>query len=259
MLFGSGREASRLLAAQTPDIEAAGRRDAVRRWRAAMDGGLTGEAAAKAVAVRAPRFTAGNGSRSDAPHGRIVFAARIGRARWFVRSSGCARIIRCGAAPSSVRSCGRKALRSPTPPSGASSRAWWRAVWSIRFPPCVGAAGRDGGAPGAALRCGCRAICGPIAPAAWCNSTRSSSMSRPTKPSSTSPPTIRSPSGRWPRPSTAPPQLRRQSSSTSSCATCRSRSRPSRSTADQSSWPSSSRPARTRPFASTCFRPISRR
>ena len=51
----SGREASRLLGAQTPDVEAAGRRDAVRRWRAAMDGGLTGEAAAKAVAV--PRAT----------------------------------------------------------------------------------------------------------------------------------------------------------------------------------------------------------
>ena len=51
----SGREASRLLAAQTPDIEAARRRDAVRRWRAAMDGGLTGEAAAKAVGV--PRAT----------------------------------------------------------------------------------------------------------------------------------------------------------------------------------------------------------
>jgi putative transposase len=54
-IIRSGREASRVLAAQTPDIEAARRRDAVGRWRAAMAAGLTGEAAAKAVGV--PRAT----------------------------------------------------------------------------------------------------------------------------------------------------------------------------------------------------------
>lgn len=44
-----GRVASRLLDAKTPDIEAAGRRDAVQRWRRAMADGLTCEQAAKAV------------------------------------------------------------------------------------------------------------------------------------------------------------------------------------------------------------------
>lgn len=47
--------ASRLLAAKTPDIAAAGRRDAVARWRQAMARGLTASAAAEAVGV--PRAT----------------------------------------------------------------------------------------------------------------------------------------------------------------------------------------------------------
>src|SRR5271169_995548 len=51
----SGRAASRLLAAKTPGIEAARRRDAVRRWRGAMANGLTAEAAARAIGV--PRAT----------------------------------------------------------------------------------------------------------------------------------------------------------------------------------------------------------
>lgn len=50
-----GRVASRLLDAQTPNIEAARRRDAVARWRRAMADGLTSEQAAKAVGV--PRST----------------------------------------------------------------------------------------------------------------------------------------------------------------------------------------------------------
>jgi hypothetical protein len=114
------------------------RRDAARggapqRPQASPRGGLEGGGRA------APRFTAGNGSPSGAPHGRIVFPARIGRAGWFVRSSGCAGIIRRGVAPSSVRSCGRKALPSPMPPSGGSPGAWRRAGWSTRFRPFVGA------------------------------------------------------------------------------------------------------------------------
>ena len=51
----NARGASRLLAAQTPNIEAARRRDALARWRAAMAQGLTGDQAAKAVGV--PRST----------------------------------------------------------------------------------------------------------------------------------------------------------------------------------------------------------
>ena len=47
--------ASRLLAAKTPDIAAAGRRDAVARWRRAMARGLSAAAAAEAVGV--PRAT----------------------------------------------------------------------------------------------------------------------------------------------------------------------------------------------------------
>jgi len=49
----NGEVASRLLAAKTPQIEAARRRDAVARWRRAMSQGLTAEQAAKAVGVSA--------------------------------------------------------------------------------------------------------------------------------------------------------------------------------------------------------------
>lgn len=47
----SAGAASRLLAAQTPNIEAARRRDAVARWRRARADGLTAEQAARAVGV----------------------------------------------------------------------------------------------------------------------------------------------------------------------------------------------------------------
>jgi transposase InsO family protein len=50
-LIRNGRAASRLLVAKTPDIEAAGRRDAVARWRRAMADGLTVEQAARAIGV----------------------------------------------------------------------------------------------------------------------------------------------------------------------------------------------------------------
>ena len=45
----SAKAASRLLAAQTPDIEAERRRGAVARWRAAMAKGFTAADAAQAV------------------------------------------------------------------------------------------------------------------------------------------------------------------------------------------------------------------
>jgi len=51
----SGRAASRLLDAQTTNIEAARRRDAVARWRGAMADGLTTAQAARAIGV--PRAT----------------------------------------------------------------------------------------------------------------------------------------------------------------------------------------------------------
>ncbi len=54
-IIRNGRAASRLLDARTPHIEAAGRRDAVARWRRAMANGLTAGQAAKAVGV--PRST----------------------------------------------------------------------------------------------------------------------------------------------------------------------------------------------------------
>jgi putative transposase len=54
-IIRSGRAASRLLDAQTADIEAARRRDAVARWRRAIADGLNAKAAAEAVGV--PRAT----------------------------------------------------------------------------------------------------------------------------------------------------------------------------------------------------------
>jgi putative transposase len=53
-IIRNGRAASRLLAAKTPDIEAARRRDAVGRWRGAMAAGLSAAQAARAVGVPRP-------------------------------------------------------------------------------------------------------------------------------------------------------------------------------------------------------------
>ncbi|HET6375580.1 MAG TPA: integrase core domain-containing protein [Methylocella sp.] len=50
-IIRNGRAASRLLAAKTPNIEAARRHDAVQRWRRAMADGLTAGQAARAVGV----------------------------------------------------------------------------------------------------------------------------------------------------------------------------------------------------------------
>lgn len=54
-IIRNGWAASRLLAAQTPNIEAARRRDAVARWRRARGDGLNAEQAARAVGI--PRST----------------------------------------------------------------------------------------------------------------------------------------------------------------------------------------------------------
>ncbi len=54
-IIRSARGASRLLAAQTPNIEAARRRDALARWRNAMAQGLSSQQGAEAVGV--PRST----------------------------------------------------------------------------------------------------------------------------------------------------------------------------------------------------------
>jgi putative transposase len=62
------RAASRLLDAKTPDIEAAGRRDAVSRWRRAIGEGLSAEQAAKAVGV--PRSTLYRWEKQAAPKSR---------------------------------------------------------------------------------------------------------------------------------------------------------------------------------------------
>lgn len=53
-IIRNGKAASRLLGAKTIDIEAARRRDAVARWRAAMAQGLSGQDAADAVGVSRP-------------------------------------------------------------------------------------------------------------------------------------------------------------------------------------------------------------
>jgi len=64
----NGRAASRLLAAQTPDIEAARRRGAVARWRGAIADGLSAERAAQAVGV--PRATLYRWERTPEPLSR---------------------------------------------------------------------------------------------------------------------------------------------------------------------------------------------
>jgi transposase InsO family protein len=64
----NGRAASRLLDAETSNIAAARRRDAVARWRAAMAKGLSGEDAAAAVGV--PRSTLYRWERTPQPRSR---------------------------------------------------------------------------------------------------------------------------------------------------------------------------------------------
>lgn len=67
-IIRNGRAASRLLDAKTLDIAAAGRRDAVARWRRAMADGLTAEQAARAVG--APRATLYRWEKSPALRSR---------------------------------------------------------------------------------------------------------------------------------------------------------------------------------------------
>jgi putative transposase len=67
-LIGSARSASRLLAAQTPNIEAERRRDAVARWLVARAAGLTAERAAQVVGVS--RSTLDRWRKRAMPHSR---------------------------------------------------------------------------------------------------------------------------------------------------------------------------------------------
>jgi len=67
-IIRNAKGASRLLAAQTPNIEAARRRDALTRWRQAMGRGLTSQQAAQAVGV--PRATLYRWTKSAAPASR---------------------------------------------------------------------------------------------------------------------------------------------------------------------------------------------
>ena len=125
-IIRNGQVASRLLAAKTPDIEAARRRDAVARWRRAMADGLTAEQAAKPSASRARRSIAGKSAPSPAragPHAPRQPTMAAGPCR--ARSRSCAPTIRCGANARSRRCSAAKAARPRSPPSDASSNGSW--------------------------------------------------------------------------------------------------------------------------------------
>ena len=77
-IIRNGRVASRLLAAKTPDIEAARRRDAVSRWRRAIADGLTTDEAAKAVGV--PRSSLYRWEKDAEPKSRRPL--RVRRKAW---------------------------------------------------------------------------------------------------------------------------------------------------------------------------------
>ena len=88
LIRNAGR-ASRLLGAETSTIEAERRRDAVARWRRAMDAGLSADDAAAAVGVpRSTPSTAGRRSRSRRAGVRTDGAPKAGDLRCAVRSSG---------------------------------------------------------------------------------------------------------------------------------------------------------------------------
>ena len=98
--------ASRLLAAKTPDIAAAGRRDAVARWRRAMARGLSAAAAAERSGQ--PRATLYRWEKRPELRSRRPrrCAGGAGRRRWSRRWRACAPTTRSGASASSGRSCG---------------------------------------------------------------------------------------------------------------------------------------------------------
>jgi len=77
-IIRNGCGASRLLAAKTPNIEAARRRDAVARWRRAMVDGLTAEQAAQAVGE--PRSTLYRWEKAPEPRSRRP--KRVRQAQW---------------------------------------------------------------------------------------------------------------------------------------------------------------------------------
>ena len=78
-LIRSAGAASRLLAAETPNIEAERRRDAVVRWLKARAAGLTAERAAQAVGCRVPRLTVGASAPCPARGGPNAYAAQTVR------------------------------------------------------------------------------------------------------------------------------------------------------------------------------------
>jgi putative transposase len=187
----NGRAASRLLAAKTPNIEAARRRDAAARWRRAMADGLTADQAASAVGVtratlyrwekkpeplsrrphrpRGRRWTselarAVEDYRNDNPMwGKRKIAVLLGREGLALSVSTIGRILARLAARGAIEPV-PLLRRKPAPHSSAM--------------------------PGA-----CQKAARPRFPANSCKSTRSSSTSGPTSQSSTSPPPIRSPNG----------------------------------------------------------------
>ncbi len=119
-IIRNGRAASRLLDAETADIEAASRRDAVARWRRAMADGLASEQAAKAVGV--PRATLYRWEKAPEPKSRRP--KRLRQPKWPPALAEAVEVMRLdnpiGASARSPRSSGGKALRPRLRPSVAS-------------------------------------------------------------------------------------------------------------------------------------------
>ena len=134
-IIRSARGASRLLAAQTPNIEAARRRDALARWRNAMAQGLSSQQGAEAVGV--PRSTLYRWQARADPRavGHAGCANPSVHKVWPKPSSARAWITPCGARKSSGRSCAHRATPHPTPPSGGSSARSSGAERFSPFPP----------------------------------------------------------------------------------------------------------------------------
>ena len=215
--------AARLLDAQTPNIEAARRRDVVTRSRLAMANGLTAEQAAQVVGV--PRSTLYRWEKDAAPKSRRPHRGRqkgwtpalrqaVERLRQDFPMWGRAKIgplVRAKGFAASDATVGR-ILASLV--ARASSRL---------CRPCAVAPTPAARRPSAASQSACRASFRSASRAPSSSSTPSSSTSPRPRRSSISPPTIRSPNGRSARPSTAPPPRPPQASSTRSSPTCPSR------------------------------------
>ena len=251
-IIRNGGAASRLLAAKTPNIVAERRRDAVARWRRAMGDGLTADQAARAVGVpraslyrwqqrvepRSRRPKRVRGKTWTSALMRAVERLRLDYPMWGRAKLGP--LLRQQGFAVSDTTVGRiiahlvkRGVVEPAPSLRKKGQRWTaKRRLAQRLPKDLRAT-----EPGSLVQLDTVFI--TLAPGKAIKHFTAYDPRR---------------NGRLARPSIAPRRSRPPASSTSSCVTCRSRSKLSRWTVDPSSWPSSKKLARPGISSSTSCR-----